>query len=193
MEEKTRKPRRLLLAAATGALLFALAMGTLALLPEPEIETIDRDLDFPELSTRWFGTRDASQSRLFPGDPSFRSEWTHDDGWIVSVFAYTLAPGDELDMLRGDFRENERTDGGLVLIDDQNIPAPFIGFRLIEQRIDTEGIPYTMVHYFLHDPLGRDIHQLVSIVDLNDVEYADAELRELISSAVWVPVGDPSV
>ena len=193
MDEIRRRQRRLVLAATVAVVLFATAMGILALLPEsPAPNAIDRDLDFSRTATDWFGTRDPSRSRHFPDDPAFRSEWTHDDGWVVSVFAYTLAPEDELDRLRGDFRDNERTDGGLVLIDDKNIPSPFSGFRLIEQRIDVDGLPYTLVHYFLYDPLGRDLHQLIAVVDLNEIEYADAELRRLISSAVWVPAASPA-
>jgi len=154
-------------------------------------DVVDRDLDFPNAGPGWAEARAPMEWEMFEDDPDLRSQWLHDDGWNVSVFAYPLGPGERMQDFRRGFRE-EAGAGDVVLREDDDLPGLHQGFRIVQEFGDETGEPYALINYFVYDPAGRDVHQLLSVVPLSESGEGDRRLRELLEGSRWIDVLPPS-
>jgi hypothetical protein len=154
-------------------------------------EGIDRDLDFSGAAPDWLGRRSFNDFEIFVDDPDLRSEWEHEDGWLVSVFAYPLSEIDSIDQFRQEFRRQERDNGFTILLEDDAIPAPFEGFRLIEQVPGQDQIPLALVYYFVFDPKGKDIHQMLAVTGPEFATDAETMMWDLMERATWIDAVEP--
>jgi hypothetical protein len=152
---------------------------------------IDRDLDVSDGESAWLGSRDAADWELFVDDPDMRSQWHHEDGWIASVFAYPLDPGQTPETFHQSFVETEHQLGADVLLDDDSLPNGFRGFRIVEQ-VDSGEEPIVVVHYFVHDPQGDDIHQVLLAAAVDSATEAEYAMRDLLTRANWVDAVAPT-
>jgi len=154
-------------------------------------EDIDRDLDFSGASPDWLGRRSFNEFEIFVDDPDLRSEWEHEDGWLVSVFAYSLGGTASIDQFRQEFRRQERANGFTILLEDDAIPAPFEGFRLIEQVPGRDQVPLALVYYFVYDPKGKDIHQMLAVTGPEFATDAETLMWSLMERATWIDAVEP--
>jgi len=151
---------------------------------------IDRDLDVAGADNPWQVSRDTSEWDDFADDPTARSLWTHPNGLRVTLFAYPQGILDSLGDFRDDYRRQMGGEGPTLTMDD-DVPAPFEGFRCVSRRQDGAGNPIALVHYIVMDREHHDIHQLASTVTDEDAEPADALMRELLSRARWIDATPP--
>jgi len=151
---------------------------------------IDRDLDVVGADTSWQVSRDRSLWDDFADDPTARSVWTHPNGLRVALFAY---PQGVLDS-PGDFRSayvRQMGGEGPTLTLDDDLPAPFEGFRAVSRRKDEAGEPMAEVSYFVVDREHHDIHQLAATVLEEDADLADGLMIDLLKQARWIDATPP--
>lgn len=170
---------------ALALILVVAASGTLA-------GKVDRDLDFTRAGEEWSFTRGAAESEIFPEDPAVRSEWSHPDGWTVTVFAYPLSPGESFEMVRETFLATQQVASHSSLEEAGDLPAELAGFRATQIEDDgDERLPLAYLNYFVYDEEGKDLHQLVMVVAEEEQEEADKTIRTLLQKASWVETGAP--
>jgi len=108
-----------------------------------------------------------------------RSQWTHRDGWTVSVFAYPLRGDTTPQRMRAEYLAEVKEDGTKLLVQDSAIPAPFGGYRFIREAVDDEGERVEALDYFIEDDANADVHQLMMVVGRDELEEAEATLENL--------------
>lgn len=151
---------------------------------------IDRDLDFAPESA-WSGTRNPDEWEAFVDDPDIRSQWFHSDGWVASIFAYPLEPGQTAQAFHDEFVQYEAAIGAELLLDDTHLPAGLTGFRVVEQ-VDAGDGPMAVVHYFVNDAKSDDIHQVLMAVEPTEVADADSAMQNLLARANWIEAAPPT-
>ncbi len=87
--------------------------------------------------------------------------------------------------------QHESEIGANVLIDDESLPQGFDGFRFVEE-FESNAAPIVIVHYFVHDPQGSDIHQLLMAVQPDQAGEAESVMRDLLAQARWIEATPPS-
>jgi hypothetical protein len=175
---------------APGAVLSALAIagalvaaGRLA----PAAPIIDRDLEFA--ADGWSSSRARSAWSAFADDPTTRSQWRHVDGWVAFVFAYALDPDESIASFRRQFVDDARASGTLA---EESALEGVPGFHAVADATGGDGAPYVLIHYFLYEPEGHDVHQVMIVVDPESRGDADALLDDLVSSGNWVAAVPPA-
>lgn len=152
---------------------------------------IDRDLDAAGADNPWQVSRDRSEWDDFADDPTARSRWTHPSGLRVTLFAYPQGMIDGVSDFRADYQRQMGERGADFTMDD-DVPAPFEGFRSVSQRQDAAGNPVALVHYIVVDREHNDIHQLAATVLQEDANLADELMRDLLSRAAWIDAVPPA-
>jgi len=186
-ESAVRRDRWRRLVGPGGAISVLALVGALAVAGH-SAAVVDRDLDFPAAGPAWVEARDPLEWEMFEDDPDLRSQWIHDDGWNVSVFAYPLGPREGM----GDFRSEFRGEADVVVREDDDLPGIHQGFRIVQEFEDESGEPYAFINYFVYDSAGRDVHQLLSVVPMSESEEGDQQLRRLLEESRWIDVLPPS-
>jgi len=152
---------------------------------------VDRDLDFRIDDSTWVGSRNPDEWEMFIGDPDIRSQWYHSDGWTASVFAYPLEPGQTPQAFHDEFVEYETATGAELLLDDNSLPEGLTGFRVVE-TVDAGDGPLAVVHFFVNDLQGEDIHQVLMAVEPTEVADAESAMRDLLVQAHWIEAAPPT-
>jgi len=152
---------------------------------------VDRDLDFRVDNSAWVGSRNPDEWEMFSGDPDIRSQWYHSGGWTASVFAYPLDPGQTPQAFHDEFVQYETATGAELLLDDSSLPDGLTGFRVMEQ-IDAGDGPVIVVHFFVNDTQGEDIHQVLMAVEPTEVAAAESAMRGLLAQAHWIEAAPPT-
>jgi hypothetical protein len=161
------------------ALIGALALsGTLGAVQK-------HDIDF--VHAGWEGSREASDWLFFTDDPTLRSQWTHDDGWIVSVFAYPLDGLETYESFRRTFREEVARQDLSNVVEDETLPPPVRGFRHVGELIGEGGVRLTAIYYFVYGPESSEVHQLLTVVETHEAKAVESRVQELLSTARWIP------
>jgi hypothetical protein len=174
-----------------GGLLSVAALASVTMGTGSLAGAIDRDLDFPTGESGWRGIRNPAEWQLFIDDPDLRSQWIHEDGWLVSVFAYEMQRPNEMRIFRHEFRRSEISQGLAVFLDEEKMPDGFEGFRFISVVTEEAQDPYALVYYFVYDDQGEDLHQMLTIVDLSLAEHADRVLSHLLEESTWIEAVEP--
>jgi hypothetical protein len=178
--------------ALIGGLMSAVLVGGTFPLAGKARVTLERDLDGPAAKAGWRGSRDRSEWTAFAKDKTARSQWYHDDGLRLTLFAY---PQDLLrspEDLHREFREVLRQEGTALLVDDDHVPAPFEGFRMITRVTTSNGEPISVINYFVVDAENHDVHQAVAAVREEDQAAADGMVRDFLSGAHFIPATAPT-
>jgi hypothetical protein len=163
-----------------------LVAGTLA--PEPR-----HDLEVVDPAAAWSGSRAQTEWEYFEDDATARSQWTHESGPIVTVFAYPLESAAAREAFRTEFgRALEQNGEGTVLVDDDRVPEPFQGFRYVREQQGAGGESLAAIYYFVYDPEGGDVHQLFTVSSADDRERVEGLVRGLLQRARWIDPSPPS-
>jgi hypothetical protein len=179
---------------------FALAGGLMSLLAVAGAlyatgtlqPVVARDLGFDVSGSGWTGGTDAAGWLFFADDPAARSQWTHEDGLIVTLFAYPLGDAAGAEIFRRESRDAMLAGGGRLLVEDEQVPASFRGFRLLVENPGEDGEPITAIHYFLFDGGGADVHQVFTAVPSDLTDHAEGLVRDLLERARWVENAPPA-
>ena len=164
-------------AAIAGAFFLARALGV----------GVDRDLDF--VASGWTGSRVASEwDSAFADDENVRSRWVRDDDFAVFVFAYPLDLGQTAEEFWRDLRQN----GGGEIIAERASWSSFIGYRYAVRAEDSHGTPLVVLHYFVIDPEGKDVHDVLTVASPEAIDEAEESLRSLLSGAHWIEATPPT-
>ena len=187
------KYRKLALAGGLASLMLVVAAFPLAGAARPVLE---RDIDISGDDSAWQGSRSPAEWISFADDSTARSQWTHSNGAVITLFAYPLGMLDAVTEFRAGVRQGFLAQGLTMLKEDEDVPAPFEGFRFILGGETDEGQPLPVVNYYIVDSENRDIHHaMVALIDA-EPDFADELSRDLIGHAHWVeatpPVNDPS-
>lgn len=172
--------------ATIGGLVSVLLIGGTLPLTGKARPVLERDLDHAA-ADGWHGSRDRSEWPVFGQDATARSQWVHDTGLRVTLFAYKqtflATPGMFRDRLRQEFAQQNET----LVVDDEDIPAPFQGFRMITSATADSGEAIRVINYFVVDAANNDVHQAVAAVIAEDGEVAEKMVRDFLSGSQLVP------
>ncbi len=154
--------------------------------------TLERDLDHPAAADGWHGSRDRSEWSAFAANSSARSQWSHDGGLNVTLFAhpqgFMSAPDDIQVEMRNTFREQ----GATVIADDEDVPAPFQGFRMVAFVTTKTGETIALINYFVVDAENHDVHQAMAAVLKENDAVAERLVREFLAGSRFIPATAPT-
>jgi hypothetical protein len=153
---------------------------------------VDRDLDVESGNATWMVSRDTGEWEVFGDDLSARSQWRHPSGLRVTLFAYPQGMLEDAGQFRTQFRNTLRQQGVEVLRDDEEIPAPFRGFRFVGISRNDSGDPVSVLHYFVRDEENNDLHQAIAAVMQEDGELAEELVGDLLAHARWIAATAPT-
>jgi hypothetical protein len=179
--------RRFAIAGAAVSLLF---VGGAAIATGAARPVVDHDLE-PEADAGWLVTRSAGEFEDFADDRTARSQWSHPAGLTVTTFAYPLTRLESPEQFRADFRQAIQAEGARLVLEDEDVPAPFQGFRVVRESRDGDGTPATLIDYFVFDGEGRDIHQFFAAVRTEDAAVAEPMVRAAVAGARWIAPAPP--
>lgn len=176
-----------------GAALSALAVGGLFLVAGTMAPTLRHDLEVVDPTSNWSGSREQSEWEFFEDDDSARSQWTHEMGPIVTIFAYSLdSPAARQSFREGFARALEGNGKGALLVEDDQVPKPFQGFRHVREQQGSGGERLAAINYFVYDPDGSDIHQVFTVSSAEDRATVENLVRDLLQRARWIAPSPPS-
>ncbi len=176
--------------AVAGGVISILFLGGAAVATGSARPVVDQDLQL-EVEAGWLGTRATGDFEDFGDDQTARSQWSHPAGLTVTMFAYPLTRLESPEQFRVDFRQAVQSGGGRLILDDEDVPAPFRGFRVVRESTDDDGTPATLIDYFIFDPDGRDIHQFFAAVRTEDAALAEPMVREAVAGSHWIAATPP--
>lgn len=175
-----------------GALLSALLVATAFPVAGAARPRLDHDLDASTEDGAWTGSRKTAEWAFFKDDTDARSQWTHaDTGAHLTLFAYPLGALDDETMFHRDYAAGMHANGFVSLVDDEEVPAPFRGFRYVGETKTKTGEPVAMVAYFLLDGETHDVHQVAITVPREDAEAAEALVRDFLTHARFIDATPP--
>jgi len=143
------------------------------------------DLHFEH--AQWEGSRDPSEWLFFAEDPTLRSQWTHEDGWLVSVFAYPLNSLQSFESFKDEFLQEVARQKLTNVVEDESLPPAVKGFRHVGDLIGEDGVKLTAIYYFVYGPEQPEIHQLLTVVETHEADAVEGYLQELLGEAQWIP------
>ena len=191
-DDATRR-RRFITLGRVGGALSGLALVGIFMTAGTMATGLAHDLEVVDPLLAWSGSRVQPEWGFFADDPTARSQWTHQQGPIVTVFAYSLASADDRQIFRTQFgRELEKDGKGTVLVEDDQVPEPFKGFRYIREQPGSHGEPLAAINYFVYDPDTYDIHQLFTVSAAEDRDAVEGLVRDLLQRARWIAPSPPS-
>ena len=122
---------------------------------------------------------------FFADDDSARSQWIHQNGMVLTFFAYPVSDDEERAQFREDFTTS-MADAGRVLRVDEEMPAHYQGFRHLIETINDEGEPVTSFNYFVYDLQNQDIHQVFTAVPSQMKDEAEGIIEEFLAATEWI-------
>ena len=186
---RAERARKLAIAGGLVSALLVVGAFPLAASARPRL---DRDLDVSTADGAWSGTRKAADWAIFKDDRSARSQWTHHEtGARVTVFGHPQSLLDDQSQFHRDYPTEMKRRDFNTLVDDENVPAPFRGFRYIGEKKAKSGEMIALVAYFLYDPDGHDVHQVSLAVPRADAEAGDALVRDFLQHAKFIDAVAP--
>jgi len=179
---------RLALAGGLASILLIVSAFPLAGAGRP---ALDRDLDITGTESLWEGSRDVAEWDAFKDNAFARSQWQHPSGIRVTLLAYPQGMLDTPSDFQRDFREEWVHQGITLVRDDNDLPSPFHGFRLVGLTHAEDGRPISLIQYFVTDEANHDIHQATAAVLGEDATVADDLVRDLLAHARWIDLTPP--
>ena len=186
-DDRERRARWKKFAGVGGVLSVAAIAGALAL--SGTLGAVQKhDLHFEH--ARWEGSRDPSEWLFFTEDPTLRSQWTHEDGWLVSVFAYPLSSLQTFESFKDEFLQEVARQNLTNVVEDEVLPSTVKGFRHVGDLIGEGGIKLTAIYYFVYGPEESEIHQLLTVVEAHEADAVESYLQDLLVEARWIPAAE---
>jgi len=177
--------------ALVGGLASLILIGVAFPLAGAARPVVDRDLEAGGPDNVWEGSREQTEWSSFKDDPTTRSQWTHPNGTLITLFAYPQGMLDDVAEFRSSARQEFLAQGMAILLEDDDVPPPFRGFRFLMNGWTEDGEPLSQVHYFILDDRNRDIHHVVAAVMGEDPSSPDELTRDLLSHAHWIDAVPP--
>ena len=179
--------------AVAGGLASLILIGVAFPLAGAARPVVDRDLEVSGADSAWQGSRNQAEWPAFEDDPTGRSQWKHPSGVVVTLFAYPRSVFDDsLAEFRAEVRQGFSEQGMTILAEDEDVPAPFSGFRFLVSALTDKGDPMAQVHYFVFDEQNRDIHHLLAATGDEDPAVPDELARDLLTHARWIDAEAPA-
>lgn len=180
--------------ALVGGLASVLLVGGSLPLAGKARPVLDQDLEGPSSETGWSGSRDRATWTAFAKDRTARSQWHDEDGFRLTLFAYPQSVLSSPDDLRVELRRSFDQEGATLIADDEEIPEPFQGFRMITLVPDPEdtGQTFMVINYFVVDSGNDDVHQVVAAAVQEEGSEAEERVRDFISGAHFIPATPPT-
>ncbi len=170
-----------------GGILSALLLAGAFPLAAAARPRLERDLDLSTEDGAWSGSRRAADWAFYKDDKTARSQWTHKrTGARVTVFAHPQGLLDDQEQFHGDYSAEMRREKIGALVDDENIPAPFRGFRHIGELKTKSGDEVALVTYFLYDADGHDVHQVSLAVPREEAQAGEALVQDFLRHARFI-------
>ena len=186
---RAERARKLAIAGGLVSALLVVGAFPLAGSARPRLE---RDLDVSTEDRAWSGTRKAADWAIFKDDLSARSQWTHaETGARLTVFAHPQSLLNDQEQFHRDYPPEMTRREFHTLVDDENLPEPFRGFRYIGEKKAKSGEMIALVAYFLYDPDGHDVHQVSLAVPRAEAEAGDALVRDFLQHAKFIDAVAP--
>ncbi len=154
-------------------------------------QKVDRDLDVVARDGSWQVSRKTADWKMFADDATARSQWRHSSGLRVTLFAYPLHLLQDASEFRAGFREAAHQQGATLAKDDEDVPAPFRGFRFVWLTKKQDGTPVAIFHYFILDEENHDVHHAIAAVVQSESDRADALVRDFLAHARWIEATPP--
>jgi len=177
--------------AMIGGLLSALLVVGVLPLAGSARPVVDRDLDVGGTDSAWHGSRKTGDWEVFADDATARSQWWHSSGHRVTLFAYPQGALEEPGEFRTEFRKALADQGLTVEKDDNDIPAPFHGFRFVGLGKNKSGVPVSIIHYFVVDGENHDLHHVLAAATQDEGEDAERVVRDFLAHAHWIGAAPP--
>jgi hypothetical protein len=190
-ESEGRRARAGRLALVSGALSALLVVGAfpLAAAARPRLE---RDLDVATDDGVWSGSRNTADWAFFKEDREARSQWVNTpSGARLTVFAHPQGVLHDQEEFHRDYTAEMRNQKVHTLIDDENVPSPFHGFRWVGEVKNQQGTPVAVIAYFLYDPDGHDVHQITLGVPIEDAEAGESLVKDFVHHARFIDAVAP--
>lgn len=184
-DKPERRPLLWKLACALGlvSVLGLAGAGTASARLQPRL---DHDLDLASQDQAWKGSRKVVEWVVFADNKDTRSEWTHSDGLLVTVFGYPLGATDSPADFKRDYENAMQDKSSKLVRADETLPGPFKGFRQIRQSVGKDGQPIAMLQYFLYDTEGNDVHQVLTAVPAEQTAIAETLMADFLTHARWI-------
>lgn len=145
---------------------------------------VDHDLAFAVEADGWTGSFDRDAWEFMGEEPHARSEWYHEDGSVVVVVAYELAPFQTFGDVERDFRESVR---GEAQPEPERLDVNGLeGLRMVQRRRDDSGSEFASLRYVVFDRDGRDWHYVVWNMEVGEEVKARPRMDALVAKARWV-------
>ncbi|MEE9229397.1 MAG: zinc ribbon domain-containing protein [Acidobacteriota bacterium] len=188
-EDPERRARWKKFTGVGGALSVVAIAGALAL--SGTLGAVQKnDLHFEH--AQWQGSRDPSEWVFFAEDPTLRSQWTHEDGWLVSIFAYPLNSLQTLESFKEEFLQEMDRQNLTNVVEDEALPSTVKGFRhLGDLLMGEDDVKLTAIYYFVYGPDESEIHQLLTVVEAQEADAVESDLRDLLAEVQWIPAAEP--
>ncbi|MGH9868865.1 MAG: hypothetical protein ACREAA_11960 [Candidatus Polarisedimenticolia bacterium] len=153
---------------------------------------VDRDLDVVGEGNLWEKNPERAEWVAFAGDPTARSQWSHADGSMITLFAYPQRLMDSTSEFRNSLRAEFLQRGVTILKDDEDVPSPFRGFRFVMTEPTEDGNTLAQAHYFVVDEDNRDIHHVLAAAIEPDGSVSEALAGDLLTHARWSDTREPA-
>lgn len=188
-EGRRGKAGRLAIAGGAVSLLLVAGAFPLAAAARPRV---DHDLDAAGGDGAWQGTRKVADWAFYKDDAAARSQWTDaKSGARLMVFAHPQSVLTDAAEFRRDYVAQMGRQGTRTIVDDENVPAPFHGFRYAGDIKTKDGREVLLMSYFLDDAPAHDLHEVRIVVAPTDQEAADALVRDFLQHARFVDAVAP--
>jgi hypothetical protein len=151
---------------------------------------LDHDLAVNSPQTTWTSSTNRTEWAFFNEDEAARSQWTHESGLVLTLFAYPVSSDAEQADFEDDFKAQMAREGQVILTDEK-VPGSFDGFRHLLTMAGEDGTPITTVNYFVYDHAGRDIHQVFLAVPSAMQDKAVRAAEDFLSQATWIEPAAP--
>ena len=92
---------------------------------------------------------------------------------------------------RNDLRLDFNRQGVTLLKDDEDVPSPFKGFRLVGRKQAGDKGSILLINYFVLGEPNDDLHQAVAAVGEKDGKMAEELVRDFLAHARWIASAPP--
>ena len=189
-EPEGRRERAMKWAMAGSAVSLLLLAGAVPLAASAR-PRLDHDLEAPA-GGDWKGSRTRSEWRAYKQDPDARSQWIDGrSGAMVMVFGYPRSVMDETSEFRRAWVESMKSNTTRTILDDEQVPPPYHGFRHAGGIKAKSGEELALVSYFVDDAEAHDLHEVRIVVPIDQVDAGEELVADFLAHAELVPASAP--
>jgi hypothetical protein len=189
-EQEGRRERAMRWGMAGSAASLLLLAGAVPLAASAR-PRLDHDLE-ATAGGDWKGSRTRSEWRAYKQDADARSQWVDGrTGAMVMVFGYPRSVMDETSEFRRAWVESMQSNTTRTLLDDEQVPPPYHGFRHAGGIKAKSGEELALVSYFVDDAEAHDLHEVRIVVPIDQVGAGEELVADFLAHAHLVPASAP--